>query len=251
MEPYVLVLAQTSHEGARYVRRAGLTRGRWRIVAKASSIRGIRKAHVHCLPGFHRRPDRHSILAELRYANCEWFDVEMPPRPEEAAVDQGDGMGQQLTLEDIVDEARNRAATLTVEDVEELTRLAATAMPTVERPEGTPPPVVMPTVETPGAGLDDERIVADQRRRFPSTRQVEAAYRYNRLLDLDVVERQVSALERGMPTDQVATIKPAPKQKRRSRCADCGELHFKDESCVRTDGVEEAPVAPPSAAMFD
>ena len=76
--PYVLVLAQTSHEGAKYVRRAELQRGRWRIAARASSIRGIRKAEVHCLPGFHKRPDRHSILGELRYAQCEWFDVEMP-----------------------------------------------------------------------------------------------------------------------------------------------------------------------------
>lgn len=176
IQPYVLVLAQTSHEGATYVRRAKLPRGRWRVVARASSIRGIRKAEVHILPGFHRRPDRHSILGELRYAQCEMIDVEMPPRETPAPVDQGDGMGEQLTIDDA----------------------APVAMPTVS---SSTPPVEMPTIEAPGAGVDEERIVAE-------------------------------------------------RPKRRSKCSDCGTLHFKDEPCTRIDGVEEAPVVTP-ATMFD
>jgi len=86
MSPYILVLAQTSHEGAKYVRRANLPRGRWRIVAKASSIHNVRKAEVHCLPGFHRRPDKHSIMAKLRYAKVDWLDVEMPLTDSEIAA---------------------------------------------------------------------------------------------------------------------------------------------------------------------
>jgi hypothetical protein len=82
MAPYVLVLAKTTHEGATYARRAKLTRGRYRVVSSAASIRNLRRAEVHILPSFDRRPDKHSILAELRYGKCEYFTVEMPPRPE-------------------------------------------------------------------------------------------------------------------------------------------------------------------------
>lgn len=103
MEPYIIVLAGSSQEASKYVRRAGLPRGRWRIAASAASIRGIRAAHIHALPSFHHRRDGHSILAELRYAKCEWFDVEMPGRVDAPPVDQGDGMGEQLTIEDALE----------------------------------------------------------------------------------------------------------------------------------------------------
>jgi len=199
MQPYVLVLAQTSHEGAKYVRRAKLPRGRWRIVAKASSIRGIRKAEVHCLPGFHKRPDRHSILGELRYANCEWRDVEMPPAEEAPAVDQGDGMGEQLTIEQALQEAGSY-------------------------------------VEKVG----------------PSERDLEVAYRYDRLRDLaaEQPDPPVDDEEQAKYDAAVSNMLETPKPKRRRKCADCGTLHFKDEDCVRTDGVEEAPV-PPVVPLFD
>jgi hypothetical protein len=107
MAPYVIVLAKNSQEGAVYVRRAKLPRGRWRIAASAGSIRGLRKAQVHVLPSFNDRPDRHSILAELRYAKCDFIDVEMPARPVYPAKDQGDGMGEQLTIDDVLRDRRH------------------------------------------------------------------------------------------------------------------------------------------------
>lgn len=105
MAPYVLVLAKNTHQGAVYARRAKLQRGRYRVVASASAITGIKRAEVHILPEFHQRPDRHRILAELRYARCEFFDVEMPARATPPPVDQGDGMGEQLSIEDALDAA--------------------------------------------------------------------------------------------------------------------------------------------------
>lgn len=102
MSPYILVLAATPQEAAKYIKLAKLPRGRWRIASSASAIRGIRRATVHCLPGFKKRPDKFAVLSVLKYARCDWVDVEMP---EEPPVDQGDGMGEQLTLEDALREA--------------------------------------------------------------------------------------------------------------------------------------------------
>lgn len=73
MNPYVIILAGTPSEASRYVREAGLPRGRWRIATQASTIRGLRRAHVHVLPSFATRRDRHAVLTELRYARCDWF----------------------------------------------------------------------------------------------------------------------------------------------------------------------------------
>jgi hypothetical protein len=106
MATYVLVLARNTHQGAKYAQRAKLPRGRYRVVTSAASIRGLRRAECHIvLPGFDSRPDRHSILSELKWARCEFFTVELPDRETAPPVDQGDGMGEQLTIEDAMDSA--------------------------------------------------------------------------------------------------------------------------------------------------
>lgn len=107
MAPYVIVLAKNTHEGATYARRAPLTRGRYRIAVSAGSIRGLRRAEVHILPSFDQKPDRHAILAELRWAKCDYFYVEMPERQMGPAIDQGDGMGEQLTIDDALAASSN------------------------------------------------------------------------------------------------------------------------------------------------
>lgn len=65
---YVVILAGTTLEAMRYANAAKLKRGRYRYALRAATIRGLRVAEVHILPGFARRLDRHAILAELRYA---------------------------------------------------------------------------------------------------------------------------------------------------------------------------------------
>lgn len=105
MHRYVLVFAENIAEANTYAKRAGLPRGRYRAVGHAASIRRIQVADVHELPSFERRRDKHAIRAEIRHGrDIRYFKVEMPPKPEEPAVDQGDGMGQQLTIEQILAE---------------------------------------------------------------------------------------------------------------------------------------------------
>lgn len=251
MQPYVLVLAQTSHEGAKYVRRAKLPRGRWRVVAKASSIRGIRKADVHCLPGFHKRPDRHAILGELRYAQCQWFDVEMPPPGEAPARDQGDGMGQQLTIEDVI--AR--------EDGPRFTRPGLVVVEPDLEPvgyDGQGAPLYEYQLGDRGDDLSGRwsdgvytRVIAERynRVRDALNGEIDALIELENVADdsrmTDVIVDKVEFNQ-----DSVEMLEGTPKARRRRKCADCGTLHFKDEPCTRIDGVEETPVAD-LATMFD
>jgi hypothetical protein len=99
---YVLVLSKSISEGNQYAKRAGLPRFSYRAVGNAASIRNLKVADVHILPSFDGRRDKHQILAELRWGrDIEYFYVEMPPKSDEPAVDQGDGMGQQLSIDDV------------------------------------------------------------------------------------------------------------------------------------------------------
>lgn len=215
--PYILVLAKNTNEGARYIRAAKLPRGRWRNVASASSIRGIRFATIHKLPSFDQRPDRHAILAELRHAKCTFIDVEMPI-VETPAIDQGDGMGQQLSFDDLV----------TQREVAALER-------------GMPHAIVATIRERAKA----DQIEKDDRldERGPMTLRIwNVAHRYNALRDAAALEAEMAAItqrsfERNNADDSNAletenVSNEPPKARRRSRCGSCEELHFADEACA-------------------
>lgn len=118
---YVLVLAHSPQQAGKYARRKGLRPGTYRAVSSAGSIRGIQVADVHILPEFHARMDSHAILAELRYGrDIVKMDVEMPEPAEEVPVDQGDGMGQQLSLDSLI--AMEGKAALRPDEVERLNK---------------------------------------------------------------------------------------------------------------------------------
>ena len=75
-----------------------------------------------------------SILAELRWGrDIQVFDVEMPEAVEAPPVDQGDGMGEQLTVEDLIAAAINDA----VKRIEESSRDALSGLTAgMKLPEG-------------------------------------------------------------------------------------------------------------------
>jgi hypothetical protein len=101
---YILVFAESIHEANQYAKRAKLPRGSYRAVGHAGSIRGIQSADVHVLPGFEKRRDRHAIRAAVRHGrDIRYLNVEMPDALEVPPVDQGDGMGEQLTIDDAPD----------------------------------------------------------------------------------------------------------------------------------------------------
>jgi len=72
---YTIVLAGSSKEANDYARVASLPRGRFRYATQASSIRGLRVAEIHELPGFARRADRHALNSVLRYTKGERIEI--------------------------------------------------------------------------------------------------------------------------------------------------------------------------------
>lgn len=88
MEPYVIVLARTTREGARYAKYIGLARGRYRVAFSAKNVRRAKRADIHCLDSFWKRTDRHALLAALRYTKGTWFDVTFDPKAEPAPTEE-------------------------------------------------------------------------------------------------------------------------------------------------------------------
>lgn len=81
---YAIILAGSPQEGAAYARSKGWTISQYRVATSANSIAGIRKAEVHTLASFEHKPNRHSILAALRYApQLTWLHVSDSGRIEE------------------------------------------------------------------------------------------------------------------------------------------------------------------------
>jgi hypothetical protein len=98
----IVVLAKNTAEANVYARRAGLPRFTYTCPAGRGSVQGLRDVDVHILPGFRKRPDQHAIMAGLRHGAGNTFQrVEMPEPKQAPPVDQGDGMGEQLTLDDL------------------------------------------------------------------------------------------------------------------------------------------------------
>lgn len=92
-------------------------------------------------------------------------------------------------------------------------------------------------------GLEVRRVVVGghlvdlDKRGELTERQLEVAYRFNALRDLEESSEPTGT---PVPSEDPA---PAPVQKRRTRCAGCGELHFKDEPCTPEVVAGPAPAA--------
>jgi hypothetical protein len=72
---YVVILANTTGEAMTYAQAKKLPRGGFRYAARASTVKGLRVAEIHILPGFARRPDRFAIKAALRYTRAKYVEV--------------------------------------------------------------------------------------------------------------------------------------------------------------------------------
>lgn len=197
MQPYVVILAGTVQEGRTYARRKGLVLSRCRVVANASSVRGLRSAEIHELPSFSKRLDRHSINAQLRYVKGNGrILVEMPPPIEAPPVDQGDGMGEQLTIDDALGETEVRAEEVAEEAVRAAEDLHVAVMETF----------VDNTSEEQAAAVA-EVILED-----------------NGLVEYTTGETHGEQTGTPEPSEDAAPPAEKPKATRRRRCPDCGAL---------------------------
>jgi len=130
---YAIILAGSAREANTYAKAVGLPRGRFRYATQASSIRGLRVATVHELPGFTKRPDKFSLESVLRYATYERTVVSP-----ETFADLKRGLHQRETAYDV-----DRAAMVAhrYEAIKEASRGEETGAP---KPSEAPAPAPKP-----------------------------------------------------------------------------------------------------------
>lgn len=192
----ILILAKSTTEANSYAKKAGLPRFTYRAVRNASAIRGIRKAEVHILPSFTTRIDRHNILAALQWAKTlEVFYVDPADLPEPP-----DPRGE-LTERQLEVAFRYNALRDLAEYEEDMAALKA---------------------------LEDK--LATKVRVTAVSDDVEPPASHLQLVDR-VKPEEPSGNEAG-ETESSEDPAPAPKQRRRSRCKECSELHFPEEPCA-------------------
>lgn len=240
---YTIVLAENHNEANRYAKRAKLRKGQWRFPVSASALRGLRVAEIHELPSFAGRRDRHAILAELRYSRGKHIQVEMPGKLAEPAVDQGDGFGQQLSIDDVLhltpveaDKAldANKLPGATPRELEvayRYDRLRELEKPQWQRdldlilePEGWEPP---------------ESLTAEQVLALAANPDARGA---------DVLE-ETRGEETGTTVEGEDSAPAAPKR-RRSRCKDCGDLDFPETHACPV-ALRPPEPTPSAAVMWD
>lgn len=137
---YQIILAAGVTEGNAYARAKGFKAGTFRVAARAATIRGLRVATVHILPSYADRRDKAAIEAVLRYSKgLERLEVTDWVWDKAPAVDQGDGMGEQLSLLDAlagaVDSAREARRTGAIANAPRIMTTTSKA-PVIEFSEG-------------------------------------------------------------------------------------------------------------------
>lgn len=248
--PQTLVLARSITEANRYAKAVGLPRFSYRAVRNAGAIRGVRHAEVHLLSTFLDRLDRHAIMAALRHARTlEVFYVDvhdfpdlLPGRaPDGEAVlstyveDQGDGMGPQITIEEAIAETEALAQQLKDAGVDHPEVNAILEHGALDEIVISPESMAVIREDNPELADAIEQAnpeLADFSTQYPEGGDPDEGP--NPLIKPDPEEpsEPTGAPE---PSEEPAPPAEEPTKRRRSRCKDCGSLHFKDEACVPSE----------------
>lgn len=106
--PYIL--ARTLKEAHAYAREAlGLTVGHYRVVNSAPTLKAVRNADLHLVPGWQNRYDRFAMKSALRWTRMNVVEApkETPltPPPSETIPETPDGLqppGAQLSIDEML-----------------------------------------------------------------------------------------------------------------------------------------------------
>lgn len=214
--PYIL--ARNLKEAHAFAReQLGLRQGHYRIVNHASTIKSVRGADLYLVPGWENRYDRFATKGAMRWTRMNVIDVA------KQAVNREDPRGP-LT-DDLLDLAY----------AEDIVRSGGdtTALGFKSESDGLTPPGEQMTL----VDATDFVVPAEPRDRAEVMQELEATlepegWEPPETLDAD----QVLRLAAGETGAEVApTPEPKPANRRRSRCKDCGTLHFKGDPCPDGD----------------
>lgn len=176
------ILARTFREAHLFAKDVlGLDAGYYRVVNSVGTLKAVRGADLHLVPGWRRRSDRFAFESALRWTRMNVIDVELQQAEEPAAPAPAE-------------------------------------------------PVQTPESEHPENG-DDVPVSPDDATAFVLELHLPADVD----APLDEPEPKTDdASEAPTPEPEVAEEKPK-KNRRRSRCKECGNLHFKEDPCPESD----------------
>ena len=232
-----LILARTFKDAHAFAQNElGLSIGYYRVVNSAGTIKACRNVDIFLVEGWDKRPDRFTMKSALKWCRLNIrdvaeerkraaeFDAAMPPAPADPLVHWvTPQFSMAHAVEDVaaVKSSPDKAdvdcdvclaaiASLEERQVAGLeqgmpTPLVAEMEPVAELPEPAEAEEVSNTLEAPIDEAEPEIVVAEDNR--PASPEAEPE-----------------------PTPEPIEAKPA-KRRRRSRCSECGNLHFKEEAC--------------------
>lgn len=199
-----LILARTFKDAHAYAKDVlGLRFGNYRVVNSVGTLKATRGADLHLVPGWDKRPDRFTMKGALRYTRHNIIDV-----AEQQAAEPVEPRGIPLT----------DPATGTTSGVPSgIGDLTSNTLETVndivgEFFDGITPETVEPTATCVDCGLDPHD---------PECISVESP----------TVDHQQGELN--LPEEPAE----APKKRRRRKCADCEQLHYKGDPCIDSEAV--------------
>lgn len=259
-----LILARTFRDAHAYAQgKLGLSIGHYRVVNSPGTLKAVRGTEIHLVEGWDKRPDRFSMKSAMRYCHNRIVDTTAEaPRVIHfvsdggmlhAVADVSDAVGVD-TPEDVT------CPTCTeILEREGLPKIEITVVPDdtptpqhhLDMIERVAPHLAEPTVEEAEAATleataqvtqDDEPTEEDWKAELESMLEPEgweppASLTAEQVLRLAAGESgaEVAPMSERTPTvvapEAEALAAEKPKARRRSRCKDCGNLHYKDEPC--------------------
>lgn len=207
---HVIILAGSAKEANAYRRDHDLPTGRAVYASSAGIITGVVPSQIHTLPGFAKRRDQHAVKAALKVARRRYRDV-----IEVTFDERGFLTERQLEVAHRYNALRDAGAP---EDVDPIIAMAAVSF-------------------TP------EDLVAEQTK--PESESVEPILTVEQTEALEQTLLGTSKGDDQEPSDtsngSAMESEGAPPRRRRSKCKDCGTLHYKGDPC---------PDVPPADSAF-
>ena len=183
----------------------GLRVGHYRVVNTAGTLKAVRGVDVHLVPGWDKAPGHFAIKTALRYAKglniIDHAAEASEPKPTEVII---------TAVPDDTEVPQHHVD------------MVAKVLPTVETDffDGVDVPPLPPEEPEPTPTCVDCGLTPCEEDCRAAIPEAVAQVTQDDEPEVDAM----SAAAATPPTEK-------PKAKRRSRCKDCGNLHFKDEPC--------------------
>lgn len=228
-----LILARTFKDAHAFAKdELGLRFGYYRVVNSAGTIKAVRGVDLYLVPGWKKRPDRFTMISAIKWCKNNVIDVENAP------VEPADERWANTAYTQTIAERFHRIhfikhepTTIEVTVVSDETPVPQHHIDTVAKvlPSADPfTDFVTGGVHTTRASLDEAAIE-------------EIATCIDCGLDPHTEDCASNTLEAPEPiptvvSDEVKALDDAaPKRRRRSKCKDCEQLHYKDEACPESE----------------